>query len=127
MRSARRNSSSFSTASVPLGRLAEKYTVNELAAFLRDPLKARPAGRMPSLKLDAAEARAIAMYLLRAQVPAGEAAKLGGLAYEYYEENLPELPEFDRLHAEDDRHRGDDRARGRRSGRTTSRCACAAC
>ena len=87
----------FQHTSVPLGRLAEKYTVNELATFLRDPLKARPAGRMPSLKLDATEARAIAMYLLRAQVAPGEAAKLGGLAVEYYEENLPELPEFDRL------------------------------
>jgi cytochrome c len=83
--------------SVPMGPLAEKYTVNELAAFLRDPLKTRPSGRMPSLKLDAAEARAIAMYLVREQMPAGAAAKLAGLNFEYYEESLPELPEFDRL------------------------------
>lgn len=83
--------------SVPLGNLAKKYTVAELAAFLRDPLKARPGGRMPSLKLNPAEARAIAMYLLRAQVPAGDQAKLSGLSYEYYEVQLPELPEFDRL------------------------------
>ncbi|HYR59561.1 MAG TPA: PA14 domain-containing protein, partial [Chthoniobacteraceae bacterium] len=83
--------------SVPLGRLAEKYSVNELAAFLKDPLKARPAGRMPSLKLDDTEARAIAMYLLREQVPAGSLAKSDGLQYEYYEHDFPELPEFDRL------------------------------
>ncbi|MGB8167085.1 MAG: c-type cytochrome [Chthoniobacteraceae bacterium] len=83
--------------SVPLGPLAAKYTVNELAAFLKDPLKARPSGRMPSLKLNDTEARAISMYLVRDQMPAGAAVNLGGLEYEYYEENLPELPEFDRL------------------------------
>lgn len=83
--------------SVPLGNLARKYTVAELAAFLRDPLKSRPGGRMPSLKLNPAEARAIAMYLLRSQAPAGDQAKLSGLSYEYYEVQLPELPEFDRL------------------------------
>jgi mono/diheme cytochrome c family protein len=84
-------------SSVPLGNLAKKYTVAELAAFLRDPLKTRPGGRMPSLKLNPAEARAVAMYLLRSQVPAGDEAKLSGLSYEYYEVQLPELPEFDRL------------------------------
>ncbi len=82
---------------VPLGDLARKYSVGELTAFLRDPLRTRVSGRMPSLKLNDGEARDIAMYLLRAQVPAGAAAKLGGLAYEYYEKGLPELPEFDRL------------------------------
>lgn len=53
--------------SVPLGNLARKYTVAELAAFLRNPLKSRPSGRMPSLRLTDTEARAIAMYLLREQ------------------------------------------------------------
>ncbi len=85
--------------SVPLAgpSIAQKYTVGELAAFLRDPLKTRPAGRMPSLKLNAAEAEAIAMYLLRDQVPAGKPMTLAGLHFEYYEKDLPELPEFDRL------------------------------
>lgn len=83
--------------SVPLGPLASKYTVNELAAFLKDPLKARPSGRMPSLKLNDAEARAIAMFLVRDQIPAGTPTKLEGLQYEYYEQDFPELPEFDRL------------------------------
>ena len=87
----------LATTAVPMGELAKKYTVGELAAFLRDPLRTRPSGRMPSLKLTGGEARSIAMYLLRAQVPAGAAAKLGGLTYEYYERGLPELPEFDRL------------------------------
>ncbi len=83
--------------SVPMGNLAKKYTVSELAEFLRDPLKSRPGGRMPSLKLNPAEARAVAMYLLREQAPSGAAARLPGISYDYYEEQLPELPVFDRL------------------------------
>jgi len=90
--------------SVPMGALEKKFTVSALAAFLQDPLKSRPGGRMPSLKLKPAEARAIAMYLLRAQAPTGDAAKLAGLGYEYYEADFPELPEFDRLEAKTKGH-----------------------
>jgi cytochrome c2 len=86
--------------SVPLGNLAKKFAVNELAAFLRDPLHSRPSGRMPAMKLNEGEARAIAMYLVREQVPAGTAAKLAGVNYEYYEKQLPELPDFSRLQAD---------------------------
>lgn len=53
---------------VPLGEgIAKKYTLAELARFLRDPLQARPSGRMPGLNLSEGEAEAIAMYLLREQ------------------------------------------------------------
>ncbi len=48
---------------VPLPDLAAKYQPGALARFLADPLAVRPAGRMPSLKLTEAEARAIAAYL----------------------------------------------------------------
>ena len=41
-----------------------------LAEFLKNPLKSHPSGWMPSFKLNADEARAIAMYLLREQLPA---------------------------------------------------------
>jgi mono/diheme cytochrome c family protein len=84
-------------SSVPLGDLAKKTTVAELASFLRNPLKTRPSGRMPSLKLSESEATAIAIYLLRDQVPGGKPARIQGIGYEYYEKNFPELPEFDRL------------------------------
>ena len=87
----------LATTAVPMGDLAKKYSVAELAGFLRDPLQTRPSGRMPSMKLNDGEARAIAMFLLRAQVPSGAVGKLGGLSFEYYEKGLPELPEFDRL------------------------------
>ncbi len=83
--------------SVPMGDLARKYTVGELVAFLRDPLKSRPGGRMPAMKLEASEAEAIAMWLLRAQTPGGTPQQIAGLRYEYYEKQLPELPQFDRL------------------------------
>jgi cytochrome c len=84
--------------SVPIGAsIARKYTLGELIKFLRDSLKVRPSGRMPSLKLNEAEAGAIAMFLLREQVPAGDSVALQGLQYELYERDFPEIPEFDRL------------------------------
>jgi hypothetical protein len=52
---------------------------------------------MPSLKLESSEAEAIAMWLLRAQMPGGTAQQIAGLRYAYYEKQLPELPQFDRL------------------------------
>ena len=53
--------------SVPLGPLTEKYTLASLTAFLKDPLAARPSGRMPDSHLEHAEAEDIASYLLREQ------------------------------------------------------------
>jgi mono/diheme cytochrome c family protein len=49
--------------STPLPDLAAKYRPGALAAFLADPLTARPGGRMPSLNLTEAEARVLAAYL----------------------------------------------------------------
>lgn len=49
-----------------LAHVPEKYDLDSLAAFLFQPLKARPAGRMPDMLLARAEARAIASYLLGA-------------------------------------------------------------
>lgn len=49
---------------VPL-KLAAFYRPAALAAFLRDPLKHRPRGRMPAMKLTAQEAADIAAYLQR--------------------------------------------------------------
>ncbi len=87
----------LSRDSVPLGMLDQKTTVPEMAAFLRNPLQIRPSGRMPSLKLGDAEATAIGMYLLRGQMPEGGATKGRGLAYELFEGNFSEIPDFDRL------------------------------
>ncbi len=53
--------------SVPLGPVAEKYTLASLTEFLQDPLAARPSGRMPDCHLEQFEAEDIASYLLREQ------------------------------------------------------------
>lgn len=49
---------------VPFGNLSGKWRPGPLSEFLKDPLRTHPAGRMPSLKLDAGEADAIATYLV---------------------------------------------------------------
>lgn len=79
---------------LPLGNLAAKYPGGELTAFLRDPVRHRPGGRMPSLGLSEAEARAVATYLLREQAPAltdpnAPLATVPGLKWEYFEGSGP--------------------------------------
>ncbi len=61
------------------GELAMKTTVDALADFLADPLRIRPVGRMPSMNLEAGEARLIAAYLLRDQYTEKESAPGVGL------------------------------------------------
>jgi len=85
---------------VPLGDLKSKTNVAALTAFLREPLKVRRSGRMPSLDLSSEDARAIATYLLREQVETelGELPMEPGLAYTYYEEgNWKDRPDFSAL------------------------------
>ncbi|MHC4947433.1 MAG: hypothetical protein ACYTG1_04125 [Planctomycetota bacterium] len=53
-----------------------KTTGPALVAFLLDPLRWRPGGRMPSMSLTPIEAEAIAAYLLRDAAPAGDPAPL---------------------------------------------------
>lgn len=55
--------------SIPHGDLNSKYSLLSLSHFLHDPLRTRPAGRMPNLKLQPTEAADIAAYLLRDQKP----------------------------------------------------------
>jgi cytochrome c len=88
--------------SIPLGPLAEKITVAELAKFLREPAKYRKSERMPSLKLAEGEAEAIAMYLLRAQASDSNAVNaapktIAGLDYEYFETDFGSEPNWDAL------------------------------
>ena len=80
---------------VPLGPLEAKYTIPSLTAFLLDPLKARPSGRMPALRLKTEEASQIAQFLLRDLQ--GEFRP--NLEYRYYEAEGPwdKLPDFSKL------------------------------
>lgn len=56
--------SALQSTYTPLGPLASKTTVDDLAAFLRDPVRFRPSGRMPSQRLTMIESQAIASYLI---------------------------------------------------------------
>ncbi len=76
--------------SVLFPNLAKKTSVEELGKFLLDPLKYRHSGRMPSMNLSGREANALAVYLLRDQVPAlaarvSGAQKMPGVTYQYFE------------------------------------------
>ena len=79
--------------SVPLGNLASKYTVASLTAFLQDPFKVRPSGRMPALNLTAAEPSDLAHYLLRDL----QVDEQPNLAFDYYEGSWSSLPDFETL------------------------------
>lgn len=52
------------STSVALPDLGKKYSVPSLAAFLKDPLKSRPSGRMPALGLKDEEYRDIAQHFV---------------------------------------------------------------
>ena len=54
--------------SIPHGNLRAKYSRESLTHFLLNPELSRPAGRMPSLKLQTMEAADIATYLLRSKI-----------------------------------------------------------
>ena len=65
------NTTTHATAAAPLPRLEEKWSLDGLRRFLRDPLASRPSGRMPALNLTDGEAADLAHYLLReTKVPA---------------------------------------------------------
>ncbi len=53
--------------SVPLGKLADKYTSKSLTFFLMSPHKVRRSGRMPDFQLGVVDAADIASWLLRGQ------------------------------------------------------------
>jgi mono/diheme cytochrome c family protein len=92
--------------SVPLPDLARKTTADQLAAFLKEPHTIRPSGRMPSLNLSTAEAKSLAVYLLKDQLEnpqATDAAPVAarGLTLTYWEAKVADakLETFDKLKA----------------------------
>ncbi|MDR3634293.1 MAG: PA14 domain-containing protein [Isosphaeraceae bacterium] len=80
-------------SSVPLPDLAAKYSIPSLTAFLLDPHKVRPSGRMPGLNLNLNEAMSLANYLLKDL----DLSFAPNLAYRYYEGSWQELPKLDDL------------------------------
>lgn len=98
--------------------LAEKTTVDQLEAFLLDPMKVRPGSRMPGSNLSKDEAYAIAVYLLREQlqnpkVAGAQPSMHPGLEAEYYEQrpanaSLEEIGKLTPTHKGHARHFGLD-------------------
>ncbi len=62
--SARSLGKTIKPMAVPLEHVAVKYNVKSLGEFLFQPLRVRSSGRMPDMKLNPAESRAIAAYLV---------------------------------------------------------------
>ena len=79
------------STSIPLGDLSRKYSVEGLARFIRNPLHARPSGRMPKIDLSGEEVRAIASYLTRSVRMKAE------FRFAYYEGRWNRLPDFSKL------------------------------
>ena len=80
---------------IPIRGLASKTNLDELTRFLLDPLSERPSGRMPSLGLEADEARDIAVYLLREQAVGTRVVP--GISYEYFEGKAQRLADIAEL------------------------------
>lgn len=77
--------------SIPLGNLGAKYTLPSLIAFLKNPLEARPAGRMPSLNLDDKTARDIASFFFK------DVKIAANLNFAYYEGDWDKVPDFGKI------------------------------
>lgn len=77
--------------SVALPDLAKKYTSASLQAFLKDPLKSRPSGRMPAFNLKDEDFRAIAHSFVR------DVNVAPNLKFAVYDGGWDDLPDFSEL------------------------------
>ncbi len=83
-----------SGSSAPLIDIGKKYSIPSLAAFLKQPHKSRPSGRMPAWSLEDKQLQDIAAYLvgdvlLRPRNP--------NLKVKVYHGRWENLPDFDKL------------------------------
>lgn len=83
-----------SSTSVPLPNLSEKYILEGLIQFLKNPHAARPAGRMPAMHLSDEECRDLANYLLRDQK---HDATQDTTRFQAYHGSWDKLPDFGSL------------------------------
>ncbi|MBA4030697.1 MAG: hypothetical protein C0478_07365 [Planctomyces sp.] len=74
--------------SVSLSHVSEKYTVESLSRFIKDPHEARPAARMPNLNLKDEEVREIAAWFFR------DITLPSNLKFDYFEGTWSNLPDF---------------------------------
>lgn len=77
--------------SATLPELGKKYSVPSLIAFLKDPLKVRPSGRMPALGLKDEEYRDIAQFFVK------DVELVHNVNFAAFEGSWSEIPDFDSL------------------------------
>jgi len=77
--------------SVALPDIGKKYSVPSLMAFLKDPVKVRPSGRMPALGLKDEEYRDIAQHFVKG------VELVPNVKYAAYEGGWESLPDFSKL------------------------------
>ncbi|WP_010587649.1 PA14 domain-containing protein [Schlesneria paludicola] len=77
--------------SVVLPDVGKKYTASSLMAFLKDPLKVRPSGRMPAFALNDDEVRYLAHHFVR------DGLTSPNVKYSLYTGNWSGLPKFSEL------------------------------
>jgi mono/diheme cytochrome c family protein len=80
-----------SSTSVPLPDLSQKYILEGLIQFLKNPHTIRPSGRMPAMHLSDDESRDIANYLLK---DAKHDSSQDTTRYQAYHGNWNKLPDF---------------------------------
>lgn len=79
------------TTSVALPDISRKYSVPSLMAFLKDPLKSRPSGRMPALGLKDEDYRDIAQHFVK------DVELIPNVKYAVYHGNWSDIPDFSTL------------------------------
>ncbi|HET6423027.1 MAG TPA: hypothetical protein VFG20_05045, partial [Planctomycetaceae bacterium] len=77
--------------STPLPDLGKKYTALSLAAFLKEPLKSRPSGRMPQFGLKDEDYRDIAQFFVQ------DVDLAPNVEFAVYHGSWEKLPDFDAL------------------------------
>lgn len=82
------------STTVPLVGLGQKYSIASLAAFLQDPHKVRPSGRMPNFNLDNNGPRDLACYLISDTIAL---PKNPNLKFAAFEGSWPKAPDFGEL------------------------------
>lgn len=77
--------------SVPLPSIADKYSIAGFQAFVKDPLKYRPGGRMPHLNLDDKKSRDLTSFFFK------DAEIIANVNFKFFEGNWQKVPDFDSM------------------------------
>jgi cytochrome c2 len=77
--------------SVPLPVIHEKYSMPGFRAFIKDPLKYRPGGRMPHMNLDDKKANDLTSFFFK------DVELIANVNFKYYEGSWSNVPNFNEM------------------------------